>query len=64
MFHKDKRKDYTREEALEYLRREGTISTLCLNGLGVSFEQFLRFAQLPTEAQSRIVARLLEEFTK
>jgi len=50
----------TKPEALAKLKAGESLSTAMLEPLGISFEAFLRFAQLSTEASARIIARYLE----
>jgi hypothetical protein len=50
----------TRDEAYSQLRRTGEISTGMLAPLGMSMDQFLRYAQLPTHRQKALVNVLLQ----
>ena len=50
----------TRDEALSQLRSTGEISTGMLAPLGLSMDQFLRYAQLPTHRQKAFVDVLLQ----
>ena len=49
----------TRDQALVQLRQTGALSTAILAPLGVSMDQFLRYAQLPAASQKAFVDTLL-----
>lgn len=52
----------TKEEAVQKLKEERTISTAMLEPLGFSFESFLRFAQLEKENRDNIVEKLIRRY--
>lgn len=50
---------YTKELAIRYIKKNGTINTLCLQSLNISFDSFLKFAQLKETTQQVILRKLL-----
>ena len=51
-------------EAIAELKRINDISTTMLDALGISFEGFLMFAQLPDDIRKRNIKRLIEHYEK
>lgn len=54
-----KNQSYTKELAIKYIREKGTINTLCLQALNISFDSFLQFAQLKESTKQVIIKKLL-----
>ena len=54
----------TRTQALKKLNETRQLSTKMLKPLGISFEAFLRFAQLPDARADAIMAQLIENLNK
>jgi hypothetical protein len=52
-------KDYSREEAIAYIKENRTISTLCLKSLNIQFDSFLVFAQLDENTQGILIDQLI-----
>ena len=53
----------TRKQAIAELKRTKQISTGMLKPLGLSFEWFLRYAQLPKEQAEAILEKVIAHFT-
>ena len=53
----------TRDEAVRKLVETRKLYTDMLKPLGVTFEQFLQFAQMSDTAQERAIGRLIEKLS-
>lgn len=52
-------KTMTKQEAKEQLAKTRILSTSLLNPLGLSFEVFLRFAQVDKDTQEKVIDKLI-----
>jgi hypothetical protein len=59
-----RRKKLTRDQALAKLKETRELSTGLLEPLGISFEAWLRFAQLPSERCAEITEQLITKLEK
>jgi hypothetical protein len=53
----------TRKQAMSELSKTGNLTTDMLKPLGIRFESFLGFAQLPEENAREIILKLVGHFT-
>lgn len=53
-------KDYTKEQAIQYMKDNRTINTLCLKSLGIAFDTFLQFSQASENTQQRIITAMIQ----
>jgi hypothetical protein len=50
----------TKKQAVKKLKDTGMITTAMLKPLGMNFEQFLRYAQLPSDTSALFVVELIK----
>ena len=54
----------TRKQAIERLKKTRKLDTRMLDPLGISFESFLRFSQLPAEKCKKLVENLIAHYDR